>query len=93
MAIGEYFRDDAPKAANRKPNLPPDHQAGMQVPKGGSMCANCEYLKDAAKRICGNENFIAWNGSNVIPAPVDEYCSDWYEPADDQDQDEGDEEQ
>lgn len=44
------------------------------------MCKNCRYLKDADKRICGNEYFIRWNGSNVIPAPVDEYCSDWFEP-------------
>jgi hypothetical protein len=54
----------------------------MRVPRGGSMCKNCKYLKDADKRICGSEYFIAWNhGSNVIPGPIDEYCSDYYEPA------------
>ena len=52
----------------------------MKVPKGGSSCSSCAYLKDAEKRICGNKYFIAWHGSAKIPAPVDQYCSDWYEP-------------
>lgn len=59
---------------------PPNHKPGMKVPKGGSCCANCEYLKDAKKRICGNKYFIKWNGSSKIPGKIDEYCSDWYEP-------------
>jgi len=64
-----------------KATYPPDHQAGMRVPRGGSDCAKCEYLKDAEKRICGNSYFIKWNGSNVIPAPVDAYCSDYFQTA------------
>lgn len=72
MAIGDVRRGEA--------TYPRDHQPGMPVPKGGSMCANCRFLKDAAKRICGNRYFIAWNGSEVIPKPVNGYCSDWYEP-------------
>lgn len=63
-----------------EPNFPRDHKPGMRVPKGGSMCANCKFLKDAENRICGEPNFIAWNGSEVIPGKVDEYCSDWYMP-------------
>lgn len=63
-----------------EPTYPPDHKPGMRVPKGGSMCENCKYLKDAAKRICDNQDFIKWNGSEVIPGKIDEYCSDWYEP-------------
>lgn len=68
------------------PLYPSDHEAGMRVPKGGSSCESCEYLKDAKKKICGNKFFIAWEGkdkpagSDVIPAPIDSYCSDWYEP-------------
>ena len=58
--------------------LPPDHQLGMQVPKGGSMCANCEYLVNP--KTCGNKGFVAWNGSPNSPAPADEYCCDLYEP-------------
>ena len=59
-----------------------DDIAGMKVPKGGSSCKTCEYLKDSAKKICGEPNFIKWNfGSNVIPtSDLDAYCSIWYEP-------------
>lgn len=64
----------------KKFTLPADHHAGMRVPKGGSMCANCEYLKDREQGLCGNPGFIAWNGSNKIPGPIHEYCSDWWEP-------------
>jgi broad specificity phosphatase PhoE len=57
--------------------LPANHEPGMQVPKGGSSCASCEYLgKD--KKTCTQKDFIAWNGSDVIPGKIDEYCSDWY---------------
>lgn len=61
------------------PLYPSDHQAGMKVPKGGSMCANCDYLGDDRKT-CTEENFIRWNGSDVIPGEIDAYCSDFYEP-------------
>lgn len=58
---------------------PPGHKPGMKVPKGGSMCANCRFLgKD--KESCTNKYFIKWNGSDIIPAPIDMFCSDWYEP-------------
>ena len=57
--------------------LPPDHKPGMKVPKGGSMCKNCEYVSGNE---CTNSHFIKWNGSAKIPGPVDSYCSDWYEP-------------
>lgn len=53
----------------------------MRVPKGGSSCSSCEYLKDREKRLCGNPYFVRWHGSAQIPAPIDSYCSDWYEPA------------
>ncbi len=59
---------------------PKDHVPGMRVPKGGSSCASCEYLR-ADKKTCGNEYFVKWNKSNVIPGPIDSYCSDFYEPA------------
>jgi hypothetical protein len=58
--------------------LPPDHQLGMVVPKGGSMCANCGFLKDPQN--CGNQGFIIWNGSPQLPAPPDQYCCDLYQP-------------
>lgn len=65
----------------KKVSYPADHEPGMRVPKGGSSCESCKYLKDAKTRTCGNEYFIKWNGSSLIPAPIDSYCSDWYEPA------------
>lgn len=68
------------KAASGKGKIeyPPDHEPGMRVPKGGSNCAKCEYYEGSNH--CGNEYFQKWRGSNVIPAPVDSYCSDWFEP-------------
>lgn len=66
-------------ASNRKPEYPKDHQPGMRVPKGGSSCSSCEYLGDDGET-CTNEYFIKWHGSDKLPAPADEYCSDWYEP-------------
>jgi len=58
---------------------PPNHRPGMKVPRGGSMCANCKYLGDDSAS-CTEPNFVEWNGSARLPAPADEYCSDWYEP-------------
>lgn len=78
----------------RVPHYPFNHRAAMEVPIGGSMCANCEYLSDDQKH-CTQEDFIAWEGvdpktgqvckpagSDVIPKPIDQYCSDWYEMKD-----------
>jgi hypothetical protein len=63
----------------KKFELPPGHKPGMRVPHGGSMCANCRFLAED-KKSCTNEYFIEWNGSELIPGKIDEYCSDWYEP-------------
>lgn len=60
-------------------HLPADHEPGMKVPHGGSMCANCRFLGDDRKT-CKEKDFIAWNGSNLIPGNIEEYCSDWYRP-------------
>lgn len=51
---------------------------GIRVPKGGSNCAKCMYLGDD-KKTCTNAGFIRWHGSNVIPAPIEEYCSNWFD--------------
>lgn len=60
---------------------PSNHKPGMAVPRGGSSCQSCEYYK--GNMICGQKDFILWNGSEHIPAErPDEYCSDWYEPND-----------
>ena len=59
--------------------LPPDHIAGLRVPKGGSCCANCVWLSED-KIHCKNQYWIRWNGGNdKLPLPADEYCSDWWQ--------------
>lgn len=62
--------------------LPSDHKAAMQVTKGGSCCKNCEYV-NAEKHACKNQHYIKWNGGDdKLPnLPLDEICSDWWEPA------------
>lgn len=62
-----------------KIEYPLNHKPGMRVPRGGSSCSSCEYLGSDGET-CKNKYFIKWNGSNVLPAPADSYCSDWYEP-------------
>ena len=57
--------------------LPADHQLGMKVPKGGSMCGNCHFLETGGN--CGNKGFQRWNGGSKIPQPVNEYCCDLYQ--------------
>jgi len=59
------------------PVYPPDHKVGMQVPKGGSACAKCKYVDG---QDCTQKDFVKWNGSDVIPKPVNEYCCDFFEP-------------
>lgn len=60
-------------------DFPADHEAGMRVPKGGSSCATCKFLRPGLH--CAEPGFQKWNGSNKIPTKdADAYCSDWYEP-------------
>lgn len=59
-----------------KVEYPADHEVGMQVPKGGSDCAKCEYVKGQK---CTNEHFVKWLGSDRIPKPTNEYCCDFFE--------------
>ena len=62
----------------REAEYPKDHEPGMRVPRGGSSCSSCHYHESDGNR-CTNIYFIKWHGSNKIPAPADQYCSDWYE--------------
>ena len=61
--------------------LPPNHKAAMQVTKGGTTCANCQFV-DAEKHECKNPHYILWNGDDpkLPDLPLDEICSDWWEP-------------
>jgi hypothetical protein len=56
---------------------PDDHKPGIRVPLNGSCCLTCEYYKGSD--LCSNEYFKKWNGSEKLPYPAEEYCSDWYE--------------
>lgn len=94
MALGMRITDDAGNdtalgGGKGVAKYPPDHQPGMQVPQGGSDCAKCEYVRPG--NTCSNQYFIAWNRSNKIPEPIDQYCSDWFEAADHDADDEGEE--
>ncbi len=59
--------------------LPTTHKAGLRVPKGGSCCANCLYW-DSVQEICTSKYYQQWAGTNTIPYPADEYCTNWWEP-------------
>lgn len=63
--------------------LPSNHKAAMQVTKGGSCCKNCRFV-DAEKHACKNKYYIQWNGGDdkLPDLPLDEICSDWWEPKD-----------
>ena len=59
---------------------PKYHEAGTRVPKGGSCCQNCKWVR--GKDTCTNKYYQEWSGADKIPAPLDEYCSDWWESQD-----------
>ena len=63
-----------------QPTYPPNHKPAMRVPEGGSSCSSCEYLSDDEKH-CKNKYFKKWHGTDILPAPANIFCSDWYEPA------------
>ncbi|HXQ35113.1 MAG TPA: hypothetical protein VN843_13950 [Anaerolineales bacterium] len=78
-----------------KIEMPPRDRWGENIPDGGTSCSNCEYLKDREKMLCGNPSFVAWSGPNKpagspnIPAKSpDEYCSIWWESANEEESEE-----
>ena len=61
-----------------KIEYPADHEPGMRVTKGGSMCGNCEY-HEAESNLCNNKYWLQWNnGDTEIPYPADDYCCNWW---------------
>lgn len=64
-------------AKHELPEYPKGHRVGMKVPKGGSDCAKCEFVRG---QNCTNGYFVRWNGSNRIPGEIDSYCCDFFEP-------------
>ena len=59
--------------------LPPNHKAGLKVPKGGSCCANCKWW-DKENQVCTSTYYAEWAGTNQIPYSPLEYCTNWWEP-------------
>lgn len=63
--------------------LPPSHLPGLRVPRGGSSCANCRYLKldQNDEPHCWEPHFVAWNGGTRLPVDdARDYRSDWWAP-------------
>jgi len=57
---------------------PANHQPGMKVTKGGSMCKNCEYWVEKGNK-CDNTYWLKWHdGKAEIPENPDEYCCNWW---------------
>ena len=66
----------------KRVHVPADHKPGMEVPKGGSCCANCKhYRTDPSTPYgrCAEPNFSLYYGTSSIPIAPDRYCSDWYD--------------
>lgn len=65
------------------PYHPVDHSVGAQVPKGGSMCANCSFLTEDEEG-CTSDLFQKWHADQGVddpsrlPHPADEYCCDFW---------------
>ena len=55
----------------------------MVVPKGGSSCASCRFLGEDGKT-CTNPYFQEWAETDRLPAPADQYCSDWFQTREDE---------
>jgi len=74
--------EDAPKGmygGRGAYRLPLAHRGGVVVPRGGSSCSNCRFLGNDGVS-CMERNFQEWNGGLKLPAPADQFCSDWWEP-------------
>jgi len=83
IAQDEGGGDESGQYGGKGPfNLPEDHVAAIQVPKGGSSCQNCRFV-DVENHACNEPNYITWNGGDpsLPDLPLDEICSDWYSPA------------
>lgn len=76
--MDDYVEAHGKSKAHRAPAYPADHQVGMKVPKGGSDCAKCEYVRANGKE-CANKGFVMWNGSHKLPEAANEYCCDFFE--------------
>lgn len=65
-------------ARTGKFTLPYQHQPVVHTPVGGSSCANCRWVTGDYKH-CTNPYYTDWMGTDKLPGPADEVCSDWWE--------------
>jgi hypothetical protein len=85
VAFGAAATAENPAGEDCDPfHLGKDHKPWMRVPKGsretgGSLCVTCRFLTSDGKR-CWSQGFKEYTGSDALPLPADEMCSDWYEP-------------
>lgn len=59
---------------------PSDHEVGVEVPSGGSCCANCRYLGEDTY-VCNNPFWQNWSGTDELPVSADRYCCDHWREA------------
>lgn len=68
-------------------SYPKGHRPGTKVPRGGSSCASCKWVRPrddgSGMANCASQYFQEWAGTNEIPVVPDSYCSDWWEPVED----------
>ena len=62
----------------KKATYPRDHKPAMQVPVGGSSCSKCVFYNPDGNR-CRSRDYQRYYGTDKIPAPPDQFCSDWFE--------------
>lgn len=62
-------------------HLPTSHRPALKVPKGGSCCKNCVFYDEKGGKhgTCGSDDYRLYYGTNEIPEPPDEFCSDWWD--------------
>jgi hypothetical protein len=53
----------------------------MRKPTGGNFtCAACRFLSEDRKR-CGSPDYARVMGTDALPLPAEEMCSNFFEPA------------
>jgi hypothetical protein len=63
-------------------HVPASHRPALEVPRGGSSCANCVLYSEEGGRhgSCKAEGYKTYYGTRLLPMAADRFCSDWYEP-------------
>jgi hypothetical protein len=82
MQSADLSKDQPFRAKGKGPyRLPVHHEPAMRLKKGaGTLCINCRFVAIDLKH-CGHPYYAEFYGTTELPAPADELCSDWYEPA------------